>query len=300
MTRVAASPVDLYNHVASAAASVVIRRYSTSFGFAVRLLAEPLRQHIENIYALVRIADEVVDGAAASASVDAAGVAGQLDALETECLHALECGFSTNLVVHAFARTARTAGFGPALTRPFFTSMRADLALQPLTAGGFEEYVYGSAEVVGLMCLHAFLVGQPDADAKYAQFCEGARRLGSAFQKINFLRDLAADFRDLNRSYFPGIDPAHLTDAQKDLLLDDIDSDLAVSRRAIRQLPSSSRRAVRLAHALFAELSRRVRRTPARDLLRRRIRVPNAVKTLIVVSVVVGGASRSRIEQMRT
>ncbi|MCZ2402231.1 squalene/phytoene synthase family protein [Paenarthrobacter sp. Z7-10] len=299
MSAASTSSADLYDQVAAAAASVVIRRYSTSFGFAARLLRGPLRQHIENIYALVRIADEVVDGAAA-ARVDAAGVFGQLERLESECLHALEFGYSTNLVVHAFAQTARTAGFGPELSKPFFASMRSDLAPGPLGQQGFEQYVYGSAEVVGLMCLRAFLIGQPNPDAQFEQLQDGARRLGAAFQKINFLRDLAADFHDLKRSYFPGISPEQLTDAQKNLLLDDIDADLAISRSAITQLPATSRSAVVLAHSLFAELSRRTRRTPAQELLHRRIRVPNPVKTRLAAAAVLGQNGLSYPERVRS
>ncbi len=278
---------EFYDQVAAAAASIVIRRYSTSFGFASRLLGKAVRQHVENVYALVRIADEAVDGAAASTQGGAAVIARQLDVLESECMRALACGYSTNLVVHAFAATARTSGFGAELTRPFFRSMRADLNPVRLTNEAFNDYVYGSAEVVGLMCLKVFLIGQPAADEQYAALADGARRLGAAFQKINFLRDLTADFHDLQRSYFPGIDPTHLTDSQKDALLDDIDADLNASAPAISALPASSVRAVRLAHALFTELSLRSRHTPAEMLLRNRVRVPDRVKLRIAASVIV-------------
>ncbi|HEY8295231.1 MAG TPA: squalene/phytoene synthase family protein [Micrococcaceae bacterium] len=279
---------ELYDEVASAAASVVIRRYSTSFGLASRLLAPEVRQHVENIYAMVRIADEVVDGAAASARVDTQGVALQLAKLEAECGHAVYCGYSTNLVVHAFAGTARDSGFGMELIEPFFASMRSDIEPVALTPDSFAEYIYGSAEVVGLMCLRAFLRDQPDAQSQYARLEDGARRLGAAFQKINFLRDMAVDFQDLDRRYFPGVDPAALSDAQKNSLLADIDADLAVSAAAIALLPANSRRAVGLAHALFAELSARAARTPASDLMRRRIRVPTLVKLRLAARALLG------------
>ncbi|MBG0740189.1 squalene/phytoene synthase family protein [Paeniglutamicibacter antarcticus] len=279
---------EFYDQVAAAAASVVIKRYSTSFGFASRLLGKPIRQHVENVYALVRIADEVVDGAAASTEGGVAAIGRQLDVLEAECMQAMACGYSTNLVVHAFASTARAAGFGAELTSPFFRSMRADLAPVPLTEETFKDYVYGSAEVVGLMCLRVFLIGQPAAEQQYAALADGARRLGAAFQKINFLRDLTADFHELKRSYFPGIDPTRLTDSEKDTLLDNIDADLAASAAAISALPANSIRAVRLAHALFTELSVRSRRTPAQMLLRNRLRVPDRVKLRIAASVVLG------------
>lgn len=287
------SATELYDKVAAESASVVIRRYSTSFALATRMLGGSIRQHVENVYALVRIADEVVDGGAAMASDGADAVLRQLDGLEAETERALACGYSTNLVVHAFAQTARRSGFGTELTRPFFSSMRADINPATYDQTRFEEYIYGSAEVVGLMCLHAFLVHEPQAATTYRRLEPGARHLGAAFQKVNFLRDLSADFRTLGRCYFPGIDPARLTDGQKNALLDDVDADLALSLPAIQELPASSRRAVALAHGLFAELSRRLRLTPAADLLQQRVRVPNPVKVRIAAGAALGRPKRA-------
>ncbi|MDJ0355910.1 squalene/phytoene synthase family protein [Paenarthrobacter sp. PH39-S1] len=286
---------DLYDRVAAQSAAVVIRQYSTSFSLAVRLLAVEIRPHVANVYALVRIADEMVDGAAA-AKIEVSAIGRQLDDLEAEVERAIKCGYSTNLIVHAFARTARAAGFGQELTRPFFSSMRSDLQPAAFTRESFEQYIYGSAEVIGLMCLRAFLIGQCDATGTYEALKDGARHLGAAFQKINFLRDLSMDFMVLGRSYFPDLVPDRLTDAQKDGLLDDIDRDLLISKAAISALPPGSRRAVALAHALFSELSRRTRRTPANDLLQRRIRVPNRVKLRLVVAAALTLVSFSRAE----
>ena len=273
--------LSLYDRVAEETAGVVIRRYSTSFGLASRLLTPEVRQHIENIYALVRVADEIVDGGAVEAGVAPDGVAQLLDAFERETDAAMTLGYSTNLVIHAFALTARSTGFGPELTRPFFASMRADLSEIEHDAESFDLYVYGSAEVVGLMCLKAFLVGMTHTETDAAALVHGARRLGAAFQKVNFLRDLAADYSELGRSYFPHVDVATFTEADKVRLLDDIDADLAASARVIPMLPASSRRAVALAQGLFAELSNRLRATPARELLNSRVRVPNPVKLRI-------------------
>ena len=279
---------SLYDRVAMEASAVVIRRYSTSFGLASKLLAQPVRQHVENIYALVRLADEVVDGVAAEACLEADAIRSQLDTLEAETNEAMRCGFSTNLVVHAFALTARETGFGEELTAPFYASMRADLSQTAHTQDSFERYVYGSAEVVGLMCLKAFLVGHRYSEADDARLVDGARHLGAAFQKINFLRDLAADFTALGRSYFPGVDVDSFTEAQKSAIIDDIQNDLDIACSTLTLLPSSSRRAVVLAQGLFAELTGRLRETPASVLVTTRIRVPNPVKMRIAALAAAG------------
>ena len=283
-----AKRLSLYDRVAEETAGAVIRRYSTSFGLASRLLGVGVRQQVENIYALVRLADEIVDGGAVEAGVAPEAVARILDAFELETEQAMALGYSTNLVVHAFAQTARATGFGVELTRPFFASMRADLSESEHDAASFDLYVYGSAEVVGLMCLKAFLVGVTHTETDDAALVHGARRLGAAFQKVNFLRDLAADYRELGRSYFPGIDVATFTESEKIRLLDDIDADLAASARVIPMLPASSRRAVALAQGLFAELSNRLRATPARELVNSRVRVPNPVKLRIAAVAACG------------
>jgi phytoene synthase len=281
-------PYSLYDRVAMEASAVVIRRYSTSFGLASRLLSPGVRQHVENIYALVRLADEVVDGVAAEARLEADAIRFQLDTLESETNEAMRCGFSTNLVVHAFALTARETGFGEELTAPFFASMRADLSQTEHTPESFDAYVYGSAEVVGLMCLKAFLVGHAYSASDEARLVDGARHLGAAFQKINFLRDLAADFTALGRSYFPGVDVDSFTEVQKSAIIDDIQNDLDIACATLTLLPASSRRAVVLAQGLFAELTRRLRETPASVLVTTRIRVPNPVKMRIAAFAAAG------------
>jgi len=278
----------LYDRVAEETASVVIRRYSTSFGLAAKLLGPGVRQHVENIYALVRVADEIVDGAAVESGLDTVGAARQLNELERETDAAVAEGFSSNLVVHAFALTARETGFGVEYTAPFFESMRTDLTATEHDAESFDRYVYGSAEVVGLMCLRAFLVGVPLSDAENERFVLGARALGAAFQKVNFLRDLAADFETLGRSYFPGVSVDSFTEEDKIRLLDDIDDDLRLSASVIPDLPASSRKAVALAQGLFAELSVRLRATPAERLRTTRIRVPNPVKLRIATGAMIG------------
>lgn len=282
---------NLYDRVAEEAASLVIRNYSTSFGLASRLLEPVTRRHVENIYALVRVADEIVDGGAADAGLNLLQAAKVLDDFERDTSEAVSLGYSSNLVIHAFARTARETGFGDDLIRPFFASMRMDLSSTEYDESLFDRYVYGSAEVVGLMCLRAFIFDTPMPATKERELVDGARRLGAAFQKVNFLRDLQADFELLGRSYFPGVIVDTFCEEDKMRLLDDIDDDLRAAAAVIPSLPSGSRRAVALAHGLFAELSRRLRVTPAETLVSSRVRVPNPVKLRIAALVVARGGA---------
>lgn len=280
-----------YTDAAEAAAKAVIGRYSTSFGLATRLLQKPVRRRVRNIYALVRVADEIVDGAAAGAGLNAAAARTVLSELEAETNRAMVCGFSANLVVHAYARTAAVAGFGEELTGPFFASMRMDLDRVTHSQDSFDEYVYGSAEVVGLMCLRAFLIDAPGDSrdpATLALLNDGARKLGSAFQKVNFLRDLADDVRTLGRSYFPGLDTDNFTESDKERILDEIQAELTAAERAMSLLPATSRRAVLSATGIYAELVRRLRATPASQLLAVRVRVPDAVKARIIAGTLLG------------
>jgi phytoene synthase len=292
MTPTTAHRASLYDRVAEEASSVVIHRYSTSFGLAARLLEPHVRQHVENIYALVRLADEIVDGEATAAGLSAVAAARQLNELERETEFAIDNGYSANLIVHAFGLTARETGFGPSLTAPFFESMRSDLSATEHSQESFDRYVYGSAEVVGLMCLCAFLEGVQTTETERAELEAGARALGAAFQKVNFLRDLAADFRELGRSYFPDLKVDSFSEADKTRLLDDIDSELRTSAGVVPRLPASSRRAVALAQSLFTELAARLRATPADRLVSSRVRVPNPVKMRLAAEAALGRMPR--------
>jgi phytoene/squalene synthetase len=281
-------PLERYNAAALQTSAEVIRCYSTSFGLASRLLDRRTRSRIEAVYALVRVADEIVDGAAAAAGFGPQAVGTLLDSLEQETETALRTGYSANLVVHAFAITARETGIDESLTRPFFASMRADITQREHTPESFSLYVYGSAEVIGLMCVRAFLADAPVEEGREEVLADGARHLGAAFQKINFLRDLAEDFSTLGRSYFPGIRPGRFSEDDKHRLLDDIDEDLRISLASLPGLPPGPRRAVSLAQALFTELAARLRRTPADELLKARVRVPNPVKLRILARTLTG------------
>ena len=197
-----ATGLELYDRTAQDAAAAVIAAYSTSFGLACRMLGPRVRPHVRNVYALVRVADEIVDGPAAAAGLGPDAERRVLDELEAETLAAIERGFSSNLVVHAFARTARECGIGEDLIRPFFASMRTDITTANHDDVSHDAYVYGSAEVVGLMCLQTFVnAGAPAPRPAPPELVEGARRLGAAFQDVNFLRDLDHDAGQLGRNY---------------------------------------------------------------------------------------------------
>lgn len=279
-------PRSLYDSVSEGSAAVVIRAYSSSFGMASRLLAEPVRTQVRNVYALVRVADEIVDNPDPALGTEPRAT--MLDWLQEDVHHALRTGYSGNLVVHAFVRSALRCGIGEEVIDPFFASMRMDLETTVHTPESFDRYVYGSAEVVGLMCLRVFLADTDDAAADYDRLAPGARRLGAAFQKLNFLRDLAEDHDTLGRRYFPGLEVDRFCDADRDRILADIDADLAAAAAVVPDLPPSSRRAVRVAHATFAELASRLRATPAAEIRRTRVRVPDTVKLRLVAGALRG------------
>ncbi|MDZ8275633.1 squalene/phytoene synthase family protein [Microbacterium aquimaris] len=277
----------LYHRTAEAAAAAVISRYSTSFALACRLLGPRPRPHVRNIYALVRVADEIVDGPGEDAGLDTTAQRRVLDDLERETYAAIESGFSSNLIVHAFARTARECGIGPDLIEPFFQSMRVDITTHEHDAASHDAYVYGSAEVVGLMCLQVFVNAErPGTAPAPAELVEGARRLGAAFQDVNFLRDLDFDEDALGRDYL-GIENGPVGRAD---VLDRIDGDLAAAAVVVPGLPADCRRAVTAAHDLFAELSTRLRREG--ETARVRVRVPDPVKAGLAARAWLGFAPR--------
>ncbi len=284
--------LDLYTSVAAKHSTLVLRDYSTSFGVASRLLPKTKRQHIAQIYALVRIADEIVDGPAADSGLSLDEQATMLDTLEQDTCTAVLTGFSSNLVVHSFAQTARAVGIGDDLIVPFFASMRADLTRAEHDEESIRDYIYGSAEVIGLMCVAVFIRGGDvktqfrGSDADMLQITKGAQHLGAAFQKINFLRDLAADSDDLGRNYFPGVDVQNLSEENKNLILDNIDHDVAIARASVPLLPRDSQNAVALATELFAGLAAKLRQTPAETIINDRIRLGLPTKLSIAARTV--------------
>ena len=294
--------LDLYTATARRASSTVIEAYSTSFGMASRLLPPAMRGDIQTVYALVRVADEIVDGPGAESGLDAEACRRVLDGLEREVERAIATGFSADLVVHAFAETARRVGIDSGQTAPFFAAMRRDLDPVAFADDGeLRRYVYGSAEVVGIMCVRCFTAGHPIPDAEARRIARGARALGSAFQVVNFLRDLGADSQALGRTYLPGLDPAHPTDASVGRVLDRLEGELRIARGTIPSLPREARPAVTAAHDLFAALARRIRATPAEQLPHRRISVPRVEKAEIIARAALGaGLARASSASPRT
>ncbi|SMG25288.1 Phytoene/squalene synthetase [Corynebacterium pollutisoli] len=289
--------LNRYDRMAVKAAHKVISSYSTSFSLATGLLSPSVRRDIRNLYAMVRIADEIVDG-----TVEAAGASHReceqvLDDYEAAVLAAPAQRFHVDPVLHAYAQTARRCDFDPAHVRAFFASMRRDLTQSSHDQGSFDEYVYGSAEVIGLLCLQAFLVDHPVTDAERRRLEAGARSLGSAFQKVNFLRDLREDAGVLGRSYFPGVDITSLTEDDKSRLVAEIRGELADAAAVIPLLPPTARAGVLAATNLFAELNERIDATPAAELARRRISVPRRTKAAILAKAV---ARSSRMKEGRS
>ena len=277
--------LSLYTAAAQRASAEVIDAYSTSFGWASKLLGRAERQPVRNFYALVRVADEIVDGAAAEANDNPARL---LDELEIETYRAMESGFSTNLVVHAFAHTAREFGIKRDIVEPFFHSMRMDLTEREHDQKSFDTYVYGSAEVVGLMCLKVFMHGHEYTKEQRQTLIAGARALGAAFQKVNFLRDLSADFTKLGRSYFPNVNVDNFDGSAQIRLIEDIQDDLDKSSKTLPLLSRGSRKAVAAAQMFFEALNERIRNTPAEVLIETRISVPNSQKLVILVKSLLG------------
>lgn len=271
--------VRTYDEVAATAAHAVLAAYSSSFGLGTRTLPRRVRRDIEAVYALVRIADEVVD---TPRGQDAAAA---LDELEQQVGAALVSGYSSNIVVHAFVTTARRTGIGHEEVDPFFASMRADLTVTTHTRASYERYVYGSAEVVGVMCLKVFCADDHGPAHLDPAAVAGARALGAAFQKINFLRDLGADSAGLGRAYFPDVSPGAPTDAQVAEILTEIRGDLATASAALPVLPLAARRAVAVTIALYTALLDRLAVVPAAQLAARRVRVSGPRKVALAAAV---------------
>jgi len=272
------SLMDTYIAASYDASKLITNRYSTSFGLSIRLFEPSLRPHIYAIYGFVRIADEVVDTYTGSDRLEV------LNDLEAHTKSALKTGYSTNPIVQAFIITAKTYNIGPSLITPFFKSMRMDITPKPFNQERYEAYIYGSAEVVGLMCLKVFTAD----DKVYQKLEKGASHLGAAYQKVNFLRDIAADADDLGRWYFPIASFKTFDEKAKAAIIRDIEKDLKVASRAIAQLPESSRKAVELSYQYYNQLLKRLKLTPASKLLTTRVRINNLHKIALLARVSIG------------
>jgi len=266
--------IELFHKVSQECSRVVTKRYSTSFSSAIRLLHKDLRASIFNIYGFVRFADEIVD---TFHNYDKTSL---LEQFRKETYNAIRLGISLNPILNSFQRTVNEYNIDNELIDAFFHSMEMDLTRQVYDSDRYNEYIYGSAEVVGLMCLCIFCEGNKEM---YFKLESSARSLGAAFQKVNFLRDVKADYNGLSRTYFPGCDFNNFTSLQKDRIEKDIQNDFKQAYKGILQLPLKARFGVYVAYKYYMSLFKKIKRTQPARILESRIRIPAYRKAMIVV-----------------
>lgn len=261
--------LDLFHEVCHTASSGFVRGYSTSFSLAIRSLDREFRGPIQSIYGFVRLADEIVD------TFHGYDKAALLTRLREDTHRAIHDGISLNPVLHSFQRTVRAWGISPDLYDTFLDSMEMDLHGRTYDQQTYESYIHGSAEVVGLMCLRVFCKND---DALYQRLRPAAMKLGAAFQKVNFLRDLKDDHAKLGRTYFPGLVVAQMDGNMKRRIESDIQSDLEIGLSGIKQLPRGSRFGVYMAYVYYLALFKKIQALPCDRILNERIRVRNGGK----------------------
>ncbi len=272
--------MELYKQVAFDTSRLATNRYSTSFSLACKLFPPATRCDIYGVYGLVRLADEIVDTYRGQDQLQI------LDDLEVDTYKSLKTGYSSNLMVHAFVDVAIRNSIDKQLIKPFFESMRQDIGHSTYSQKELDAYVYGSAEVVGLMCLRIFLRGDK---TRYNELKPGAQALGAAFQKVNFLRDLRADHDVLGRVYFPEVDWKNFNDSAKREIEAGIARDFEQAAVAITQLPAGARPAVTAAYHYYLKLLAQIQKTPASQLKTRRVRVAYGYKLWILFVAWCGG-----------
>jgi phytoene/squalene synthetase len=260
----------IFDHVSRQCSTVVTKSYSTSFSLATKMLSKSIRQDIYNIYGFVRLADEIVD------SFHDYDKDTLFKNFEIDMDRALNDKISLNPILNAFQETYHKYGIEKHLVNSFMESMKMDLYKSKyLTVDEYKTYIYGSADVVGLMCLKVFVKGDV---IKFEELKDSAMSLGSAFQKVNFLRDLKADHDDLSRTYFPNTNLNELDETSKHLIIEDIESDFSNGLKGIKQLPIEAKFGVFMAYRYYHQLLKKLKKTPALHLKSTRIRVPNYKK----------------------
>jgi 15-cis-phytoene synthase len=265
--------MDIFQDLCQDCSKATTEKYSTSFSSAIKLLHHDLRTPIFNIYGFVRLADEIVD------TFHQYDKATLLSEFKKETYDSIERGISLNPILHSFQLTVNEYRIAHDLIEAFFKSMEMDLKNVAYDEVGYKEYIYGSAEVVGLMCLYVFCAGDK---ALYEKLKPTAQSLGAAFQKVNFLRDVNADYLQLSRTYFPEVDFNNFTPSCKKQIEDDIAADFADAYKCILQLPAKSRFGVYVAYKYYLSLFKKIKRTNAAKILQERIRIPNYSKAFIV------------------
>ncbi len=270
--------MELYNQTSLQISKIITRRYSTSFSLGVRMLGRQYRDPIYAIYGFVRVADEIVD------TFHGFDKKILLEDFTRKTWEAIDTGISTNPVLHSFQWVVRKYNIDRELIQAFLHSMAMDLDRKIHDTETLKEYIYGSAEVVGLMCLKVFTHDEPE---HYEKLKYHARKLGEAFQKVNFLRDIRADYQNLGRVYFPNVDFSHFTEKDKKEIEADIAFDFAEAFKGIVQLKPSARLGVYLAYRYYLKLFEKIRQAPASEVASKRYRVKNRTKaTLLAKSLI--------------
>ena len=261
--------LELFSTMSEICSVSLTERYSTSFSKSIRALGPDIQQAIFSIYGFVRLVDEIVDSFQGYDQITL------FNRVKEQTHQALDEGISTNPILQAFQSVVHQFNIDRTHIDQFLGSMERDLYQQEHDQESYETYITGSAEVVGLMCLKVFVRGDEEA---FATLKEPAIRLGAAFQKVNFLRDVQEDYEKLGRSYFPHIDIATLDQEGKKLIEDEIEADLDAAYEGIILLPRDTRFGVYLAYTFYRKLLNRIRQVPSTDILKRRVRVPDAQK----------------------
>lgn len=259
----------LFDELAYKVSQAVTEKYSTSFSLGILALKPSIRPAIYGVYGYVRLADEIVD------SFHDYDKAALMQRLKTETWQSIEEGISLNPILQSFQETVNRYQIDKGLISQFIHSMEMDLQQVEYNRDLYQEYIFGSAEVVGLMCLQVFTEGKKEM---YEQLKPYAMKLGSAFQKVNFLRDLNDDYYLLGRSYFPNIDMKSFNNNIKCQIEDEIETEFKEALNGIKKLPTSSRFGVYLAYKYYLSLFRRIKNTPAEKIMNQRIRIPNSQK----------------------
>jgi len=263
-----------FHTVSNKSSEIATKEYSTSFSSAIRLLHQDMRQPIYNIYGFVRFADEIVD---TFHDYDKTSL---LEEFEKETYAAIDRGISLNPILNSFQHTVNECNIDHDLIDAFFRSMEMDLIQRNYDTRKFNDYVYGSAEVVGLMCLYVFCEGKKEL---FEKLKFSAQSLGAAFQKVNFLRDMKADYNSLSRMYFPGCDFNNFTEGDKKQIEADIHKDFKTAYNGILKLPLKSRFGVYVAYKYYLSLFKKIKSLEPARVLETRIRIPDYEKAMIVL-----------------
>ncbi|MBC7923367.1 MAG: phytoene/squalene synthase family protein [Ferruginibacter sp.] len=266
--------MHLHHETALKCSKLITEHYSTSFTLGIKTLSPKFHGAIYAIYGFVRCADEIVD------TFHGFNQRELLECFGKDTYRAVRDRISLNPVLHSFQLVVNEYGIEDALIHAFLQSMEMDLYFSEYNASRYEEYIYGSAEVVGLMCLRVFCEGN---EAMYQQLKESARRLGAAFQKVNFLRDVKSDYQERGRVYFPGVDFNAFTGDAKQRIEEDIQCDFDAAYQGILRLPRSARLGVYLAYIYYLRLFKKIRQLPVSRILSERVRVPRNQKLALLV-----------------